>query len=118
MLGQFVVNDGQPDRGHHLRLNDELRHQPRRAGGGDDQPTRAARSCTTRRTDHGRSAFDGYADEITAVDPDAIIVIGFDESSLILRSLVEKGIGPRDKHVYGYDGNIGNALGVDFDTGN
>ena len=62
-------------------------------------------------------AFDGYADEIVAADPDAIIVIGFDESSLILRSLVEKGIGPRDKHVYGTDGNIGNALGVAFDTG-
>ena len=28
--------------------------------------------------------------------------------------MVEKGIGPRDKHVYGTDGNIGNALGVEL----
>ena len=32
--------------------------------------------------------------------------------------MVEQGIGPRDIPVYGSDGNIGNALGVDFDAGN
>ena len=47
---------------------------------------------------------------------DDVIVIGFNESYRILRAMVEAGIGPRDKMVYGVDGNIGNALGVDFDT--
>ena len=37
------------------------------------------------------------------------MVIGFDESSRILRAMVEQGIGPRDVPVYGIDGNIGNA---------
>jgi hypothetical protein len=32
--------------------------------------------------------------------------------------MVEKGIGPTVKAVYGSDGNIGNALGEDFDAGN
>ena len=45
-------------------------------------------------------------------------VIGFDESSRILRTMVEKGVGPRDKAVYGSDGNAGNATGVNFDAGN
>ena len=43
--------------------------------------------------------------------------IGFDESSKILRTMVEQGIGPGDKLVYGSDGNMGNALGEDFDAG-
>jgi branched-chain amino acid transport system substrate-binding protein len=64
------------------------------------------------------TSFDSEVDAIVAADPDAILVIGFNESSKILRAMVEKGIGPRDKAVYGSDGNIGNALGVDFDAGN
>ena len=50
-------------------------------------------------------------------DPDAVVVIGFEESSKILRTMVEKGIGPRDVRVYGCDGNIGNALGETYDAG-
>ena len=45
------------------------------------------------------------------------MVIGFDESSRILRAMVEQGIGPRDVNVYGTDGNITNGTGVNFDTG-
>ena len=44
-------------------------------------------------------------------------MIGFDESSKILASMVEKGIGPKDLPVYGVDGNTGNALGENFDAG-
>ena len=68
--------------------------------------------------DPAATSFDSEIDAIAAADPDAIIVIGFNESSKILRAMVEKGIGPKDKAVYGSDGNIGNALGVDFDAGN
>ena len=31
--------------------------------------------------------------------------------------MVEQGIGPGDKLVYGSDGNMGNALGEAFDAG-
>ena len=68
--------------------------------------------------DPAATSFDIEIDEIAATDPDAIIVIGFNESSKILRVMVEKGVGPRDLPVYGSDGNIGNATGVDFDAGN
>jgi ABC-type branched-subunit amino acid transport system substrate-binding protein len=62
------------------------------------------------------ASFDTEVDAVVAADPDAIILIGFDESSKILKSMVEKGIGPKVKKVYGCDGNIGNALGEVFET--
>ncbi|MEO6570467.1 MAG: ABC transporter substrate-binding protein [Ilumatobacteraceae bacterium] len=63
------------------------------------------------------AGFDAEVDEIKAADPDAIVLITFDEGSRILRTMVEKGIGPKDKLVYGVDGNTGNALGENFDAG-
>jgi len=62
------------------------------------------------------ASFDTEVDEVVAADPDAIMIIGFDESAKILRSMVEKGIGPKVKKVYGCDGNIGNSLGALFDS--
>ena len=67
--------------------------------------------------DEKAQTFDAEVDEIAAADPDAILVIGFDESSPILTTMVEKGIGPTEKAVYGVDGNMGNALGENFDAG-
>ena len=52
-----------------------------------------------------------------AADPDAIVVIGFDETSRLLATMVEQGIGPQDIPIYCVDGNIGNALGERFDAG-
>jgi ABC-type branched-subunit amino acid transport system substrate-binding protein len=67
--------------------------------------------------DEKAQTYDAEVDEIAAADPDAILVIGFDESSRILTTMVEKGIGPTSKAVYGVDGNMGNALGDAFDAG-
>ena len=63
------------------------------------------------------TVFDSDIDEIVAADPDAIILITFDEGSRILKTMVEKGIGPQNKMVYGCDGNMGNALGENFNAG-
>lgn len=63
------------------------------------------------------TSFDAEVDEVVAADPDAIILITFDEGSRILKTMVEKGIGPENKMVYGCDGNIGNALGDNFNAG-
>jgi len=62
------------------------------------------------------ASFDSEVDAVVAANPDAIIIIGFDESAKILRSMVEKGIGPKVKKVYGCDGNIGNATAEIFDS--
>jgi ABC-type branched-subunit amino acid transport system substrate-binding protein len=61
--------------------------------------------------------FNTEVNEIKAAKPDAIAIIGFEESSKILSTLVEAGIGPTKVKTYGCDGNIGNALATDFEAG-
>jgi ABC-type branched-subunit amino acid transport system substrate-binding protein len=61
--------------------------------------------------------FDAEVGALAAADPDAILVIGFDESSRILTQMIEEGIGPDAKPIYGCDGNMGNALGENFEAG-
>ncbi|NHZ70569.1 MAG: ABC transporter substrate-binding protein, partial [Proteobacteria bacterium] len=51
--------------------------------------------------------FDSEVEEIVGANPDAIVVIGFQESANILTTMNERGIGPSDKNVWGVDGNIG-----------
>ena len=62
-------------------------------------------------------SFDNEIDKIKAANPAGIVIIGFDETSRLLASMVEKGIGPKAKKVYGVDGNMGNTLGENFDAG-
>ena len=59
--------------------------------------------------------FSAEVQQIAGVDPDAIVVIGFDESARVITELTEAGLGPADKAVYGVDGNMGNALGDQFE---
>ena len=61
--------------------------------------------------------FDAEVSKIKAADPAAIVVIGFDESAKILNTLIEQGIGPKDKKIYLVDGNTGNALGEQLPAG-
>ncbi|HEY9558555.1 MAG TPA: ABC transporter substrate-binding protein [Acidimicrobiales bacterium] len=67
--------------------------------------------------DPAAQTFDAQVQDIVSADPEAIVIIGFDESSRILAGLVEQGHGPADKAIYGVDGNMGNALGENFDAG-
>jgi ABC-type branched-subunit amino acid transport system substrate-binding protein len=59
-------------------------------------------------------SFEAEVDAVISEDPDALVLIGFDESSRILSSLFEQGFTPDAKQIYLVDGNIGNALGEDF----
>ena len=59
--------------------------------------------------------FDAEIAEAVGADADAIVIIGFDETSKILTGLIEAGQGPADKLIYGTDGNMGNALAAAFD---
>ncbi len=51
--------------------------------------------------------FDAEVDQVVSADPDAILVVGFDESATILETLNQRGMGPTSKNVWGVDGNIG-----------
>jgi branched-chain amino acid transport system substrate-binding protein len=59
-------------------------------------------------------SFEAEVDAVVSEDADALVMIGFDESSRILSSLFEQGFTPDEKQIYLVDGNIGNALGDDF----
>ena len=57
--------------------------------------------------DTSAETFDAEVDQLVQADPDAIVVVGFVESAVILTTMNERGIGPVDKAVWGVDGNIG-----------
>lgn len=78
---------------------------------------RGANVVLTKTYDTEADSFDTEVDDIKGVSPDAVVIIGFAESSKILTAMVEAGIGPADMAVYGCDGNMGNSLGASFDKG-
>lgn len=62
--------------------------------------------------DPNAQSFNAEVDQIKEFNPDAVAVIGFEESAKIITRMHEVGIGPSDGMlVYGTDGNMGNALG-------
>ena len=61
--------------------------------------------------------FDTEVQQAVDADADAIALIGFEETSRLLVTLVEQGLGPNDIPTYMVDGNIGNPLGERFDAG-
>jgi branched-chain amino acid transport system substrate-binding protein len=60
--------------------------------------------------------FDSEVQQLVSSDPDCIVVIGFEESALILSTMFEQGLGPDQKEIYLVDGNVGNALGEQIDA--
>ena len=62
--------------------------------------------------------FTAEVSKIKAADPQAIVVIGFDETAKIIQELAKQGIGPQQgKPLYLVDGNTGNALGEKLPAG-
>lgn len=50
--------------------------------------------------------YDAEVQRVVAANPDAVVVVGFDESARILATMVEQGAGPSAKKIYGVDGNM------------
>jgi branched-chain amino acid transport system substrate-binding protein len=67
--------------------------------------------------DPNATSYNTEIDDVRQFNPDAIAVIGFDESKKILTRMSEVKIGPGQKLVYGTDGNMGNALGIGLPPG-
>lgn len=84
----------------------EYTKEPFEEGGGE--------VVVERTYDPEAQTFEAEVDEVVSEDPDALVLIGFDESGRILTSLFEQGFTPDAKKIYLVDGNIGNALGEDF----
>lgn len=54
--------------------------------------------------------------EMLASKADSIVLIGFEETSRILRIMVREGVGPASRKVFGVDANMGDATGENFDV--
>ncbi|MGH3882197.1 MAG: ABC transporter substrate-binding protein [Pseudonocardiaceae bacterium] len=67
--------------------------------------------------DPNATSYNTEIDDVRQFNPNAIAVIGFDESKKIITRMSEVQIGPGQKLVYGTDGNMGNALGVGLPPG-
>jgi branched-chain amino acid transport system substrate-binding protein len=62
--------------------------------------------------------FSAEVDRVVSGDPEALVIIGFEETSKILTSLFEAGYTPESgKKIYLVDGNVGNALGEQLPVG-
>lgn len=71
-----------------------------------------------------REAYDpdatSFADDVAKVKrakPDAIVLIGFAESSTVIGNLIDDGIGPQELPLYLCDGNMDNSLATGLPAG-
>ncbi len=115
VLGAIVVGDGHKNvaiinrnDSYGVGLTEDLTKAITEAGG---------KVVITKTYDEKADKFNAEVNEIKAQKPDAVVIIGFEESSKILSTMVEAGVGPTKIAVYGVDGNMGNALGESFDAG-
>lgn len=114
VLGDLTVADGNATVGLLVRQDSYgtgLAKQVRKAieGGGGQVVKEVVYDTKT-------SSFGAQVGQLKAEDPDAIVVIAFDEVKKIIPEMVQQGIGPKTKKVYFVDGDIGD-YSKDFDKG-
>jgi branched-chain amino acid transport system substrate-binding protein len=62
--------------------------------------------AVTRHYDPKATSFGDDASAVAAAKPDGVVVIGFEESSSVLASLIDHHVGPQAVKAYGVDGNM------------
>ena len=73
---------------------------------------------SVRRTTRTRRRSSPRSNEVVAADPEALVLIGFEESAQILTTLFEAGFTVESgKRIYFVDGNIGNTMGEQLPAG-
>jgi ABC-type branched-subunit amino acid transport system substrate-binding protein len=69
--------------------------------------------------DPGGTSFDSEIGKVAAAKPDAIVLIGYPEDGgLVLKGMIQKGIGPKDVPIYVTDGMQSNTLYQAVDKAN
>lgn len=61
--------------------------------------------------------FDSEVEQLVDADPDAIVLISFEEGAQLLQGMIEAGIGPADLAVYGADGVASDDFPASVDPG-
>lgn len=60
------------------------------------------------------ASFEAEVAEIKAGGPQAVAVIGFEETTKLLQEMIKQGVGPKDLQVYLVDGNISTTAYAEF----
>ncbi|WP_109471456.1 ABC transporter substrate-binding protein [Ornithinimicrobium cavernae] len=68
--------------------------------------------------DPNAQQFDGTVQAVVSASPDAVVIVGFEESTQILQGLIEQGLTPADMGFYGADGMRNPELGSLVDESN
>lgn len=63
------------------------------------------------------ATFEAEVDRVVSTDPEALVIIGFEETAQILTSLFEAGFTADAKQIYLVDGNVGNDMGSQLPVG-
>jgi ABC-type branched-subunit amino acid transport system substrate-binding protein len=63
------------------------------------------------------SDFSAEVSAVKASNPQAIALVGFDETTKVLQELIKQNIGPTVKHTYLVDGNLSSTAYAGFDAG-
>ncbi len=64
------------------------------------------------------SHYDDLARRVAGARPDAVVLVGFEESAGILRALIAQGVNPQNTRIYGTDGNMSVSLPGQVDQHN
>lgn len=64
--------------------------------------------------DPAATSFEAEVAEIKASGPEAVAVIGFEETVKLLQEMIKQGVGPKDVPLYLVDGNISTTAYADF----
>ena len=67
--------------------------------------------------DPAAASFEAEVAEVVASAPQAVTVIGFEESVKLLQEMIKQGAGPQDIQIYLVDGNISTTAYEDFPAG-
>ena len=67
--------------------------------------------------DPAAPSFEAEVAEIKAGGPEAIAVIGFEETVKLVQEMIKQGVGPKDVQMYLVDGNLSTTAFTDFPAG-
>jgi branched-chain amino acid transport system substrate-binding protein len=63
------------------------------------------------------TSFEAEVSEAKAANPEAVVLIGFDESVKVIQEMIKQGVGPQDVPLYLVDGNLSNTAYADLPKG-
>ncbi len=67
--------------------------------------------------DPAAPSFEAEVAEIKAGAPEAVVVIGFEESVKLVQEMIKQGVGPKDVQLYLVDGNLSTTAFAEFPKG-